>query len=336
MPYRSAPTILDVAAKAGVSKSLVSLVMRGSPNVSDDRRQAVLEAADELGYRPNAAAASLARQRTHLIGVMVSDFGNPFFSDMLEGIEEAALLAGYRALFNTGSRIAERETMATETLLELRTEGLILGSPRFADDLLAQLPKTVPVVTVGRDTAVPGIDVVMNDDRHGAELVVQHLTELGHRRIVHLHGLPGAGAAARRDGFVEAMESRGLEPRLAAAGFTERGGIVGAEELLRGGDLPTAIFAANDISAVGVMQTLEQAGLRVPDDISIVGYDNVAFTGLGQISLTTIDQPRHEMGTIAVDLLIERLDGTRSRSKHVTVEPALVERGSTAPPARRS
>ncbi len=327
-----APTILDVAERAGVSKSLVSLVMRGSPNVSDEKRSAVLEAARELGYRPNAVARSLVRQRSQVIGVMVSDFGNPFFSEMLEGVEEAAGSAGYRALFNTGSRVVEREAVAVDTLLQLQTDGLILASPRFDDSELAKVPRSVPTVMVGRDTKATGIDVVMNDDRHGAELVVDHLVGLGHRRIAHIHGAAGAGAPARLEGFRDAMTARGLEPVLITGGFTEAAGIDGAQLLLQHHPLPTAVFAANDVSAMGIMQTLEAAGLSIPRDVSLVGYDNVDFTGLDHIDLTTVDQPRRQIGTLAVEMLLERIDGPRKRAKRVTVEPQLIVRGTTAPP----
>lgn len=329
---RSAPTILDVAERAGVSKSLVSLVMRNSPNVSDDKRQAVLEAAEELDYRPNAAARSLVRQETLLIGVLVSDFGNPFFSELLEGIEEAAVLAEYRALFNTGSRIPEREIIALETLLQLRTDGLILASPGFADAELGKIPRAVPVVLVGRDTATVGVDVVMSDDRLGSELVVEHLASLGHHRIVHLHAVPGAGANARLEGYVEAMERRGLQPKQVKAGFTEEAGAKAAQQVLDMSPLPTAVFAANDVAAMGAMQTLENAGLRVPEDVSLVGYDNVDFTGLDHIGLTTIDQPRRSIGAMAVEMLLQRLGGSRSRRRRVMVDPTLVERTTTAPP----
>ena len=329
---RSAPTILDVAELAGVSKSLVSLVMRNSPNVSEDRRKAVRDAANTLGYRPNAAARSLVKQRSYLIGVLVSDFGNPFFSELLEGIEEAALLAEYRALFNTGSRIPSRELIAMDTLLQLRTDGLILASPKFDDAELDKIPASVPVVMVAKDTEVTGVDIVTDDDLHGSELAVDHLTSLGHRRIVHIHGEPGAGATARCDGFVAAMERRGLEPLLVAGGFTEIDGAKGAQEMLELDPLPTAVFAANDIAAMGIIQSLEDAGLSVPEDMSVVGYDNVDFTCLSQIQLTTIDQPRRAIGTMAVELLLERLEEARTEARRVTVEPSLVVRRTTAPP----
>lgn len=316
-----------------MSKSLVSLVMRDSPNVSDQKRQAVLDAARELGYRPNAVARSLVRQRTQVIGVMVSDFGNPFFSEMLEGVEEAAVLAGYRALFNTGSRVVEREVAAVDSLLQLQTDGLILASPQFHDGELTKIPRPVPTVMVGRDTRVSGVDVVMNDDRFGAQLVVDHLVDLGHRRIAHIHGAAGAGAGTRLEGFLHAMASHGLNPITIEGGFTEQSGIEGAGRLLELQPMPTAVFAANDISAMGVMQTLEGAGFAIPDDISLVGYDNVDFTGLDHIDLTTVDQPRRQIGTLAVEMLLERIDGARKRAKRVTVEPRLVERGTTASPA---
>ena len=331
MARNSSPTILDVAARAGVSKSLVSLVIRNSPNVSDDKRAAVRQAMDELGYRPNAVARSLVQQRTHVIGVMISDFRNPFFSEMLEGLEEAAVQSGYRALFNTGSRVPDREAAAVDTLLQLRTDGLVLASPRFDDDELDKIPRSVPTVMVGKDTRATGIDVVMNDDQHGSELVVDHLTALGHQQIVHIHGGVGAGADARLQGFVDAMQAKDLEPITVEGGFTEADGITGAQAVLGLAQLPTAVFAANDISAMGVMQTLEAEGLRIPDDISLVGYDNVDFAGLDHIGLTTVDQPRREMGTIAMELLLERIEGERTRRRRITVEPELVVRSTTAP-----
>lgn len=332
VPPRPAPTIRDVAELANVSKSLVSLVMRDAPNVSHEKRTAVLEAARELGYRPNAAARSLVRQRTHLIGVLVSDFGNPFFSEMLEGVEEAALESDYRALFNTGSRIPEREVLALETLLQLRTEGVVLASPRFDDSDLDKIPPSVPVVMIGKDTMAPGVDVVMNDDHRGSELVVGHLADLGHRRIVHTHAVPGAGAAARREGFVDAMVKRDLEPVLVEGGFTEHAGESAARSILERDVLPTAIYAANDVSAVGVMRALESAGLRIPEDVSLVGYDNVDFSGFGHISLTTVDQPRRRIGHLAVELLLERITDGRTRRRTVTVEPAMIVRKTTAGP----
>ena len=168
----------------------------------------------------------------------------------------------------------------------------------------------------------------------GEMTLVEHLTELGHRHIVHIHGGSGAGASARSDGFVIAMERRSLEPTLVEGGFTEIDGAKAAQHVLELDPLPTAVFAANDVAAMGALQTLESAGMEVPRDISLVGYDNVGFTSLNHIDLTTVDQPRRAIGTMAVELLLERLQGTRTRRRRVTVEPTLMVRTTTGPPRK--
>jgi DNA-binding LacI/PurR family transcriptional regulator len=329
------PTILDVARRAGVSKSLVSLVMRGSPSVSDERRDAVLRAADELRYRPNAVARSLVRMRTYVIGVMLSDLHNPYFTEVVDGIEEAAAGAQYHALFNTGGRTAAGESVAIETLLQLRTDGLILAGAVLPGPEILGAAATAPIVLVARASRWPSVDSVTNDDRVGARLAIDHLVSLGHRAIAHVDGGRGAGAAARRSGYLEAMRRHRLRRavRVAAGAYTEEGGASGVSRLLREGERPTAVFVANDLAAIGAMHALEERGLRVPEDISLIGYDNTSLAALGHISLTTIDQPRREIGATAVRLLLERLDGGRAHGRHVVVPPALVVRGTTAPPS---
>jgi DNA-binding LacI/PurR family transcriptional regulator len=330
---RGHATILDVAEHAGVSKSLVSLVMRGSPQVSDERRRAVLRAADALGYRPNAVARSLVRKRSAMIGVILSDLHNPFFAEVVDGIEEEALAADYHALFSTGGRRADGESVAIEKLLQLRTDGLILASIVLPAREILAAAATAPVVLVARPSRWREVDSVTNDDRAGAKLAVEHLVALGHRSIAHIDGGRGAGAASRRTGYLEAMRGHGLAGSSTVAGgdYTEEGGARGVAALLRG-NVPTAIFVANDLAAVGALQALAEHGLRVPDDVSLVGYDNTALAALGHINLTTVDQPRRDMGATAVRLLLERLDEGRSRARHLVVAPNLVVRGTTGPP----
>jgi DNA-binding LacI/PurR family transcriptional regulator len=331
---RGHPTILDVAEYAGVSKSLVSLVMRGSPRVSDEKRGAVLRAADELRYRPNAVARSLVQKRSSTIGVMLSDLHNPFFAEVVDGIEEEALSADYHALFSTGGRRADGESVAIEKLLQLRTDGLILASVVLPAREVLAAAATVPVVLVARPSRWREVDSVTNDDREGARLAVDHLVGLGHRSIAHIGGGRGAGAGSRRTGYVEAMRRHGLaDSVLVAPGdFTEDGGAAGVASLLGSRKRPTAIFAANDLAAVGALQALAEHGLQVPEDVSLVGYDNIALAGLRRINLTTVDQPRRQMGATAVRLLLERLDEGRGRARHIVVAPSLVVRGTTAPP----
>ena len=304
------PTILDVAARAGVSKSLVSLVMRDSPSVSEAKRRAVLAAVAELDYRPNAVARSLVQRRTGVLGVLLSDLHNTFFADVLDGIAGRAAERGYKAMLNTGNRAASGEADAIETLLELRADGLILTGPRLEAAQITEAARAVPVVLVARTIPGSAVDCVSNDDVAGAGLAVDHLVKLGHRRIAHIDGGAGAGAEARKQGYARTMRRHGLaaEARIARGDYTEEGGARGIKSLLARGPRPTAIFAANDLSAIGALDALTRRGLRVPEDISLVGYDNTSVAALRHIDLTTIDQPREAMGRTAVDLLLERLE----------------------------
>ncbi len=330
----SRPTILDVAARAGVSKSLVSLVLRGSDRVSRERREAVLTAARELGYRPNAAARSLARQRSHVLGVMLSDLHNPYFAECVDGIDEYAGGERYRTIVTTGHLDPEREVDAIETLLELQVDGLLLIGSVVAPAAIRDASREVPIVVVSRATRTGSVDSVVNDDRTGAQLVVDHLVELGHRRIAHVDGGRGAGAQQRRSGYERALRRHGLasEITVVPGAFTESGGARGMRELLVADERPTAIFAANDLAATGVLEVVDRAGLRVPDDISVVGYDNTHLAGIYRYDLTTVDQPRRAMGRTAVALLLERIRGERDAARHVVLAPSLVVRGSTASP----
>lgn len=328
------PTILDVADRAGVSKSLVSLVMREPDRVSDASRKAVLEAADELGYRPNAVARSLVQRRTRVIGVILSDLHNPFFADVADGIEEAAFRHGYRAMLSSGFLDSKRERGAIETMLELRVDALIMLGSMMKVSTIEKVAASLPVTLLGRHTRSKMVDSVGGDDSAGAREAIDHLVSQGHSRIAHIHAGSAAGAPRRRSGYEKAMRRHGLEAqiRLVRGDFTEKGGASAMREILASGDIPSAVFAPNDFAALGAMETIDAAGLGIPGDISLVGYDDLTLAGLPRIGLTTIGQPRADLGREAVHLVLERLDDGRESARHVVVPPNLVVRATTGPP----
>lgn len=328
------PTIVDVATRAGVSKSLVSLVMRGSPRVSDASRKAVLRAAGELGYHPNAAARSLVQQRSGILGCVLSDLHNTYFADLADGIEEMASARGYRVMLSSGYLDAARESSAVDALLELRVDGLLLLGSMLPADEVDRFAERIPTVMVGRSATATGYDSVCDDDDAGAQLVVDHLVGLGHRRIAHLHAGAGPGAPARRVGYEAAMERHGLASHVhsVTAAFTEAGGRRAMREVLGADAPPTAVFAANDLAAVGALGVIDEAGLDVPGDISVAGYDDSDVSKIRRISLTTVAQPTSQIGATAARLLLERVGEDRMQARHVIFPPTLVVRTTTGPP----
>ena len=332
------PTMEDVASRASVSRALVSLVMRNSPKVSERSRVAVLEAAEELGYRRNLMAHHLASRRTMTIGLVLNDLHNPFFAEMTDGIHETALEAGYRIVINTGLRNRAGEKAAVDTFLEFRTDGIVLVGSELSADELEALASETNLVVAARASTADSYDTVSIDDRLGARMVVDHLVNLGHRRIAHIDGGPGAGARKRREGYKTAMEQSGLSEhvRIVAGEYSEHAGTAGVDQLLSDGEIPTAIFAANDLMATGVLDRLQYRGLRVPDDVSLVGFDNTAMAALHQMSLTTVDQPCELLGRLAARYLIERLDEERTDAVHELLTPSLVCRSTSGPVARRA
>ncbi|MEC3918864.1 LacI family DNA-binding transcriptional regulator [Nocardia sp. CDC160] len=329
------PTMEDVAARAGVSRALVSLVMRNSPKVSEHRRRAVLAAAAELGYQPHAMARSLASRTSNIVGVMVSDLRNPFFADVVEGMDEAAQEAGLELILNTGRRSATRERTALESLLAFRPGGIILLSPVLPAAAIRDAASRCPIVLVSRTSTSPAVDTVNDDGELGAALAVDHLVALGHRRIVHLDGGAAFAAPPRRKGYTAAMTRYGLEPMVIPSEHTDEAGAAAVRKLLNifsPSNFPTALVCGNDFNAVGAMAALEEAGLRVPDDVSVVGYDNTSLAALRHVALTTIDQPRKRIGALAVEALNERLRAERTDPLRKRLEPSLVVRSTTAPP----
>lgn len=320
---RSHPTILDVAETSGVSKSTVSNVIRGAAGVAPETKRRVLEAIAALGYRPNAVARQLVQRRTSTFGLLVGDLANPFYSELAKLVERRASQAGYATMIcNTDGR-PELESARVESLLEHRVAGIIMlqfsGAASVVGELLAQ---GVPLAVASWEERS---DCVSVDDEAGARLAVEHLLALGHRRIAYLSSelVEPVTDGARFEGYRSALEGAGLEPR------SLRWEDV-ADSLA---DVPTAFFVSNDVVAIQLVEALEERGLRVPADVSVAGFDDIALAGLRRISLTTVAQPREQLAQLVVELLLRRIeDGDGLPLQQLRLEPTLVVRGSTAPP----
>lgn len=319
----------DVAAEAGVSRALVSLVMRDSPRVSQTSRQIVLDTAAKMGYRPNLMARNLASHRTMMLGLLLDDLHNQWLAEIADGIHDAADAHGYRIILGNGRRSEHHEDLMLESFLSFQVDGIIVAGCRLAPKRIEQVGREVPVVSVGRALRSNIVATVNSDDRLGAHIAVEHLVRLGHTHIAHIDGGRGAGAAPRRAGYIAAMQEFGLERYTAVipGDFTEAAGEAAVERLLEADkQMPTALFTANDLAAVGALDRLEQEGLSVPDDMSIVGYDNTALAGLHHVGLTTVDQPREEMGRVAFQAMLDLLaaaHGSAATPDRVTSHPVL-------------
>ncbi|MFD9394480.1 LacI family DNA-binding transcriptional regulator [Streptomyces sp. NPDC060000] len=343
-----APTIRDVADRAGVSKSLVSLVLRGSDQVRAEKREAVLRAVRELGYRPNAAARSLSEQRAHpdsppragrasgtpMVGVLLHDLRNPWYVDLLDGLNSLLHTSG-RHMLLADARLHRRVGQdPAGPFLDQGADGLVVVGTLPGPAALETVAARMPVVVAGaREPAPAGVDVVANDDEHGARLVTEHLVGLGHRRVAHLAGY-GAVADLRRRGFEATMRAAGPahEPLVEAGDMTEEGGYRATVRLLARPDRPTAVFAVNDMTAVGVLSAAGELGLRVPHDLSVVGYDNTSISRLRHVWLTTVDGAGHEVGRRAARCLLDRLERPGGERRVHLAAPALEVRGTTGRP----
>lgn len=326
------PTMDDVARRAGVSRALVSLALRGSPKVSAGSLAAVTAAAHELGYRPNLIARHLASKQTRTFGLVINDLHNPYFPGVADGVQRAAEARGYRLLLQSAFLDDVHEQAALDTFIDFRVDGIILTGARLPSKCIEAAARAVPVVVVSRPMRSPAVDTLNNDDRLGAILATEHLIGLGHRHICHIDGGRGAGATQRRAGYEHIMREHGLEPFVVSGAFTEASGVAATEQALASGRPLTAIFAGNDVSALGALDVIEESGRTVPGDMSLVGYDNTFVAALRHVSLTTVEQGRERLGELAVETLMERIEGGRTDAVHHVVAPTLVVRHTTAPP----
>lgn len=316
----------------------MSNVIRGAGRVSDATRRRVLDSIDALGYRPNALARDLVRRRANTIGMLVGDLANTFYAGLVKLMEVEASDGAYTTMVcNTDGELA-LERARVETLLERAVVGVVLL--QFSGDgtvLEALRDAQVPAVVVScRDERV---DCVAVDDRAGMSAAVEHLYDLGHRAIAHVSGhlVEDSTRAARAAGYEGAMRRHGLPPRLLSADDWEDadpGAVRRLRDLVAGKDGLTAFAAGNDVMAIRLIDLLEAAGLRVPEDVSVIGFDGIELGAHSRIALTTIAQPREELTTRGLELLLDRVrsGSVATAPRCVTLEPQLIVRHSTAPP----
>lgn len=320
-------TLADVAARAGVSRALVSIVIREAPGASAATRERVLRAADELGYRPDVRARLLARSQSRLIGTVFGMAGT-FHFDVLDGLYSAAEERGYELILSALTQ-SRGEDRAVQSLQDFRFDALIMIGPDVEKPLLAG---KVPLVLVGWHVDDPDVDSVRTSDASGMRLAVDHLVERGHRRIVHVDGGAGTISASRRDEFLRAVDAHGLraEARVLTGGLTRLEGYEAARTMLDDPWLPTAVIGFNDEVAVSVLEAFMHAGHRVPQDISVIGWDNSAISKLPHIRLTTVSQDPPTIARLAVDRAIARIEGGAPvGQRDVVLEPTLMVRATT-------
>lgn len=321
------PTLEDVGARAGVSRALVSIVMRGAPGASAETRKRVLRVASEMGYRPDARARLLASRAAPAIGVVFSQHGL-FHLELLDGLYTAAERAGADVILSAVTTNRD-ELRAVGTLLDFRCDAVIVLGPEQSTPVLAG---RLPVVVVGWQVDDPSVDVVRSSDDQGGSQAVDHLVNLGHRAIVHVDGGPGAVTEARRASYRTAMHRHGLGSDIrviAGDGYSLEDGVSAAHRLQQRQGFPTGIVAFNDDLAAGLLQTLRHRGVRVPEDVSIVGWNDSSLSRLPHLDLTTVKQDQHELARLAVARSVARVRGEPVTDRDVVVPTQLVVRSST-------
>lgn len=331
-PSKGNVTIEMVAQLAGVSPSTVSRILNGTAIVSEDKRTAVDEAIATLGFVPNPMARSLAGGRSWSVGVITQAIDSPFYGAALRGIEEALDGTGYSPLFVSGHWLAEREARCIDILLSRRVDGIVVLTGRLTDAALKSCARKVPVVVTGRTLKAPGLFALNFDNFSGARMATEHLLGLGHRRIAFIAGDPKHPDANQRYlGHEAAMRAAGvpLTPSLVLQGdYTEASGVAAVHALLSSKARFTAILASNDQMAVGAALCLQQRGKRVPQDVSVVGFDDLPSSLYAMPPLTTVRHPAYDIGQLAAQALLALLAGTKPQ---ITVpEPRLVLRASCA------
>ncbi|MGD2049563.1 MAG: LacI family DNA-binding transcriptional regulator [Chloroflexota bacterium] len=325
----------DVAKRAGVSVSTVSHVINNTRTVSQGSRQRVEQAMEELGYKPNALARSLRRRKTNTLGMIVPDSANPFFAEVARAIEDASFAQNYIVILCNSEGDLEKQQTYTNVLIENRVAGILFVAAGVSTELVNDLgQRHVPLVIVDREVLGVEVDTVLTDHVQGGCLATQHLVDLGHRRIACIAGNSEVSPSAERvTGYRRTLEKNGIafdESLVVKGDFQYESGYAATRQLLELERPPSAIFACNDLMAVGCISAARELGLRVPDDLSVVGFDDVRLASFTNPPLTTIVQPKVEIGALATQMLLERLVDQDAPPRFKRLDTKLCVRRSTA------
>jgi LacI family transcriptional regulator len=327
-------TLQQVAEHAGVSRATASLIVRGSPNISEATRNKVLESMRQLGYVYDRVAANLRSQYSSTVGLLIPEIANPFFSELLVGVHQSLDKDGYTVILGTTFESISKQDTLISTMLEYRVGGVIMspvsGSARETIDRLRQWD--IPVVLVAKEITGADYDFIGVDNVVGAKMAVDHLIQKGHRRIAYLGGPSDSSPwKYRNQGYRHALSEAGLEvdeSLIMESPATRQGGIDAIRKILSHPDPPTAVFCYNDVVAFGVMLGLKEAGLTPGRDIAVVGFDNIQEAAIFNPGLTTISAFPQLVGTYAADLLHQRILGLDDEPKRIILKPELVVRES--------
>ena len=327
-------TIKDIAKKTNVSYATVSRALNAKYGVRQETRNKVLAAARAMGYTPNGIARGLVKKQTFSIGLIIPDITNPFFPAVARGIEDQAKKFGYSVFLCNTNYEKQSEANHISLLAEKRVDGIIIApTSNDSEDLSRRGDSSIPVVYITKRLSTNSHSFVVMDDERGGFLATKHLIEQGYKTIGFIGpSTSGRGEDERLVGFRAAFEKFGLnvQSRFVRVDVVKRE--TGHEtiiSMIEAGDYPRAVFAGNDLMAIGIIQGIKEKGLSVPDDIAVVGFDNISFAAFPEVQLTTIHQPKYKMGKMAADILLEKIEGRTDQPRRIILEPELIVRSSS-------
>lgn len=328
-------TIKDIAKKANVSINTVSRALNGKDDVKVQTRERILNIAKKINYTPNYLAKSLVIKQTKTLGVIVTDNANPFYATMIKGIEDFACQRGYNIILCNTDEDTNRELKALQLLSEKRVDGILITPTRSTKKSILDFKRlNIPFILLNRFSDIDDIDYVKTDHVYGAQLAVNRLLEIGRKRIAYIGGPAKISSVAERlEGSRKAMKQKGLSPRkliIEHANLKMEDGYSAMKNLLNSEITPDGVFVYSDLMAIGAMNAIKEAGLKIPDDIAVVGYDDIEFASYLEIPLTTIRQARYEIGNKSAAIIIDKLENKKEKhlTRHIVLTPELIIRKS--------